>query len=57
EPPRFETHWDFLLKEMGWMAVDFYEERKWKRAVAKHLSSAVMHHFLARRARDEVRMY
>ncbi|KAL3160719.1 hypothetical protein ABBQ32_010629 [Trebouxia sp. C0010 RCD-2024] len=34
EPARTMSHWDFVLKEMQWMAVDFTEERHWKRAMA-----------------------
>jgi len=35
EPPRNKTHWDYLLEEMRWLAADFAQERKWKRAAAR----------------------
>ncbi|VEL24009.1 unnamed protein product, partial [Protopolystoma xenopodis] len=35
EPRRAKVHWDFLLEEASWMAVDFIEERKWKQSAAK----------------------
>ena len=38
EPPQLKTHWDYLLDEAQWMAVDFHQEIKWKRAAAKHLA-------------------
>jgi hypothetical protein len=38
ERPRPQTHWDGMLKEMQWLAVDFHQERKWKRAAAKMLA-------------------
>ncbi|KAF7295349.1 hypothetical protein MIND_01074300 [Mycena indigotica] len=37
-----KTHWDYLLDEMKWMRTDFREERKWKIALAYHLSTAVL---------------
>lgn len=41
-PRRRKTHWDYLLEEMRWLATDFVEERKWKAASARTLSSAVV---------------
>ncbi|CAK8680534.1 unnamed protein product [Clavelina lepadiformis] len=35
EPPRTKAHWDYLLEEMRWLATDFAQERKWKRAAAR----------------------
>lgn len=35
EPPRQKAHWDYLLEEMTWLAADFIQERKWKKAAAK----------------------
>merc|ERR1712048_119169 len=40
EPSRAKAHWDYLLDEMSWMAVDFYQETKWKKAAAKHFALA-----------------
>jgi len=42
EPTRIKTHWDYLLEEMSWMSNDFKEERKWKQALARKISKAVM---------------
>uniref|UniRef100_A0A915JA00 HSA domain-containing protein n=1 Tax=Romanomermis culicivorax TaxID=13658 RepID=A0A915JA00_ROMCU len=41
DPPRSKTHWDYVLEEMQWMAVDFEQERKWKRNASKKLVIAV----------------
>ena len=38
EPPRVKAHWDYLLEEMIWLAADFAQERKWKKAAAKKVS-------------------
>ena len=38
ERPRQRTHWDAVLAEVQWLAVDFHEERKWKVAAAKMLA-------------------
>ncbi len=35
EPKRGLSHWDCLLDEARWMAIDFKEERKWKIAAAR----------------------
>ena len=43
-PPRRMTQWDCVLEEMRWMASDFIEERKWKVACGKALSSSVRQH-------------
>lgn len=34
-PPRNKTHHDYLLEEMRWMALDFRQERIFKRQAAK----------------------
>lgn len=41
-PARVKTHWDSMLDEMKWMQTDFKQERKWKIALAYHVSRAVM---------------
>jgi hypothetical protein len=38
EKPRVRTQWDFLLQEMQWLSVDFYQERQWKKSAAKLLA-------------------
>lgn len=45
EPPRIKVHWDFLLEEMQWLATDFANERKWKKATAKKCARMVQKHF------------
>lgn len=35
EAPRQRAHWDYLLEEMQWLAADFAQERKWKKAGAR----------------------
>ena len=35
EPARQKAHWDYLLEEMQWLAADFAQERKWKKAGAR----------------------
>jgi len=35
ETPRCKAHWDYVLDEMQWLAVDFAQERRWKMAAAK----------------------
>ena len=42
EPLRRKTHWDYLLEEMQWLATDFAQERKWKKAAAKKCAKMVM---------------
>ncbi|CAI9734305.1 helicase domino-like [Octopus vulgaris] len=41
EPIRNKAHWDYLLEEMQWLAADFAQERKWKKAAARKLSRMV----------------
>ena len=42
EPLRRKTHWDYLLEEMQWLATDFAQERKWKKAAAKKCAKMVI---------------
>jgi len=35
EPPHGKSHWDYVLEEMQWLASDFAQERKWKKAGAR----------------------
>ena len=35
EPPRHKTHWEYLLEEAQWLATDFIQERRWKKAAAR----------------------
>lgn len=45
ESPRNKAHWDFLLEEMIWLAADFAQERKWKKAAAKKCARMVQKYF------------
>lgn len=45
EMPRTKAHWDFLLEEMVWLAADFAQERKWKKAAAKKCARMVQKYF------------
>lgn len=45
EQPRAKAHWDFLLEEMVWLAADFAQERKWKKAAAKKCARMVQKYF------------
>ena len=38
EPPHCKAHWDYVLEEMQWLANDFAQERKWKKAGARKVS-------------------
>lgn len=42
EPQRVKAHWDYLLEEMVWLAQDFAQERKWKKATAKKCARMIM---------------
>ena len=35
---RVKSHWDYVLDEARWMALDFRQERRWKMSVAKQLA-------------------
>ncbi|OWF46679.1 helicase domino-like isoform X2 [Mizuhopecten yessoensis] len=45
EPPRNKSHWDYLLEEMQWLAADFQQERKWKKAAARKVAKMVSKYF------------
>lgn len=40
EGRRPKTHWDYVLQEVQWMAVDFRQELRWKMAACKHVAEA-----------------
>ncbi|CAM9954640.1 unnamed protein product, partial [Ascophyllum nodosum] len=44
-------HWDFLLKEMMWMADDFQQERKRHMSSRRKQAKSVVQHFLGHEAR------
>lgn len=53
EPGRTKAHWDYLLEEMVWLAADFAQERKWKKAAAKKCARMVQKHFLEKEAQAQ----
>ena len=42
EPTRCKSHWDYVLSEMQWLAVDFAQERRWKMTAAKKVGSLLI---------------
>jgi len=42
EPPHGKAHWDYVLEEMQWLANDFAQERKWKKAGARKVRHYVV---------------
>ncbi len=36
--PKFDTHWDFVMKEMMWLGADFQGERKRQVSLAKKMA-------------------
>ena len=38
ERPRMKSQQEFMLQEMQWLSVDFYQERQWKKAAARMLA-------------------
>ena len=36
--PRLKSHWDYVLDEVQWMAIDFRQERRWKKAECRAVS-------------------
>ena len=47
------THWDFVLKEMAWMAEDFEREHKSKNNSAKKMTRACKKHLNEKNAARE----
>jgi len=52
-PPKLETHRDYLLKEMAWMAADFEVERKRHTILRKKRSKAIVQHFKGMKSRRQ----
>ena len=38
EPLKRKSHWDYLIEEMQWLATDFAQERRWKKAAARRVN-------------------
>ncbi|EUD65949.1 H/ACA ribonucleoprotein complex subunit 4 [Plasmodium inui San Antonio 1] len=49
----FQTHQNFMLREMMWMSIDYYEEKRWKKNVSKRFSYQVNNHFEDRKKNDK----
>ena len=39
--PKTDTHWDFVMKELAWLATDFQSERKRQTSLAKKQALSV----------------
>jgi E1A-binding protein p400 len=48
-----DTHRDFLLKEMQWLAADYSAERKRHIAVGRKISSSVLNYFTTKHVRQQ----
>ncbi|KAF8768478.1 Helicase domino like protein [Argiope bruennichi] len=53
ETPRIKAHWDYLLEEMAWLATDFAQERKWKKAAAKKCARMITKYFQEKEIKAE----
>ncbi|CAL1290982.1 unnamed protein product [Larinioides sclopetarius] len=53
EGPRIKAHWDYLLEEMAWLATDFAQERKWKKANAKKCARMITKYFQEKEIKAE----
>ncbi|XP_054722596.1 helicase domino-like [Uloborus diversus] len=53
ESPRIKAHWDYLLEEMVWLATDFAQERKWKKAAAKKCARMITKYFQEKEIKAE----
>ncbi|GFS95920.1 helicase domino [Nephila pilipes] len=53
EGPRVKAHWDYLLEEMAWLATDFAQERKWKKAAAKKCARMITKYFQEKEIKAE----
>jgi len=48
-----KTHWDYLMKEMEWMADDFDKENKKKTGDAKKFTKQCKKHISEKQANEE----
>uniref|UniRef100_A0A3Q3VLH9 Uncharacterized protein n=1 Tax=Mola mola TaxID=94237 RepID=A0A3Q3VLH9_MOLML len=53
EVSRPKSHWDYLLEEMQWMAADFAQERRWKKAAAKKLVRTCARYYQEQKKSEE----
>ncbi|XP_074640439.1 helicase domino-like isoform X2 [Tubulanus polymorphus] len=52
EAPRNKAHWDYLLEEMHWLAADFAQERKWKKAGCRKIARMVNRYHQERQQKE-----
>lgn len=45
EPQHARAHWDYVLEEMQWLAADFGQERKAKKAGTRRIARMIVRHF------------
>jgi len=43
-PSRNTTHWDYVMREMQWLAYDIGQERRWKRSAARATAALCAKH-------------
>ncbi|CDU85105.1 conserved Plasmodium protein, unknown function [Plasmodium yoelii] len=48
-----QTHNNFMLKELLWMSIDFYEEKRWKKNVSKRFSYLMNTNFYEKQKNDK----
>ncbi|VEV56957.1 conserved Plasmodium protein, unknown function [Plasmodium vinckei vinckei] len=48
-----QTHNNFMLKELLWMSIDFYEEKRWKKNVSKRFSYLTNTNFSEKQKNDK----
>ncbi|KAG8188164.1 hypothetical protein JTE90_019444 [Oedothorax gibbosus] len=53
DAPRIKAHHDYLLEEMVWLATDFAQERKWKKAAAKKCARMITKYFQEKEIKAE----
>ncbi|KNC35298.1 hypothetical protein PFLG_00316 [Plasmodium falciparum RAJ116] len=49
----FRSHNKFMLKEMMWMSIDYYEEKRWKKNVSKKFGYLMSNHFEEKKKNDK----
>ncbi|SCL94882.1 conserved Plasmodium protein, unknown function [Plasmodium berghei] len=48
-----KTHNNFMLKELLWMSIDFYEEKRWKKNISKRFSYLMNTNFYEKQKNDK----
>jgi len=55
-PPTKEAHWDYLLKELSWLATDFAAESARHKTLARRISHSILHYHATLASRTEKRI-